>query len=189
MPYKFSSFLDELEARTRIEDALKRHARGVDRGDWALVESAYHPGGFEQHGGFVGQVEDFISYLKGRHKDVEHSVHFLGNVNITFHSATRAVVESYVLGSFLHPAGSPLASGEFGARMEALVRYVDDFTCAAGEWRILKRYVVMGDSKLTQLERAVKFPEPCIVQRHDTEDYVYKANAAAAAEVAGKPAR
>jgi hypothetical protein len=184
MTHVFPTFLEELEARTRIEDALKRHGRGVDRGDWAAVESAYHPGGFEQHGGYVGPVDGFIEYLKERHSDVTFSSHFVGYVNITFHSVDRAVVESYVIGDFLHPATSPMATSPHGVRMEATVRYVDDFRAIDGDWRILNRYVVMGDAKITQLDAPVVFPEPCIVQTHDTNDFVYQENAKAAKEVA-----
>ena len=36
----FGSFLEELEARTAIEDCLKRFARAVDRQDWkAAIET------------------------------------------------------------------------------------------------------------------------------------------------------
>ena len=43
----FASFLDELEARTEIEDCLKRFARAVDRQDWALARTLYHDGAFD----------------------------------------------------------------------------------------------------------------------------------------------
>ena len=38
----FASFLEELEARTAIEDCLKRFARAVDRQDWKSARAAYH---------------------------------------------------------------------------------------------------------------------------------------------------
>ena len=37
----FSTFLEELEARTAIEDCLKRFARAVDRQDWKAAREAY----------------------------------------------------------------------------------------------------------------------------------------------------
>ncbi|GAB3176747.1 nuclear transport factor 2 family protein [Streptomyces incanus] len=35
--------LQRLVDRKEIQDALARYARGVDRGDWELVRSAYPP--------------------------------------------------------------------------------------------------------------------------------------------------
>jgi len=37
----FDSFLDELEARTAIEDCLKRFARAVDRQDWKAARTCW----------------------------------------------------------------------------------------------------------------------------------------------------
>jgi hypothetical protein len=42
----FGTFLEEIEARTAIEDCLKRFARAVDRQDWALARTLYHEGAF-----------------------------------------------------------------------------------------------------------------------------------------------
>ena len=42
----FASFLEELEARTAIEDCLKRFARAVDRQDWEAARAAYHEDAF-----------------------------------------------------------------------------------------------------------------------------------------------
>jgi hypothetical protein len=38
----FASVVDELEARVRIEDALYRQSRGIDRNDPMIRASAYH---------------------------------------------------------------------------------------------------------------------------------------------------
>ena len=50
----FASFLEELQARTAIEDCLKRFARAVDRQDWKAAREAYHDGAFDDHGFFKG---------------------------------------------------------------------------------------------------------------------------------------
>ena len=36
--------VDDLVARERIRDVIHRYARGVDRRDYELVRSCYHPG-------------------------------------------------------------------------------------------------------------------------------------------------
>jgi hypothetical protein len=50
----FPTFLEELEARTAIEDCLKRFARAVDRQDWKAARQVYHDGAFDDHGFFMG---------------------------------------------------------------------------------------------------------------------------------------
>ena len=50
----FASFLEELEARTAIEDSLKRFARAVDRQDCKLARELYHDDAFDDHGFFKG---------------------------------------------------------------------------------------------------------------------------------------
>ena len=46
----FADFVEELEARTAIEDCLKRFARAVDRQDWTLARELYHDGAHDDHG-------------------------------------------------------------------------------------------------------------------------------------------
>ena len=37
-----------------IRDAIYRYARGVDRGDLALIRTAYHADAWDEHGDFAG---------------------------------------------------------------------------------------------------------------------------------------
>jgi hypothetical protein len=98
MTFRFPTFLDELEARTRIYDSLLRVSRGVDRKDWRLVLSAYLEDGTDDHGFVQGSLaRNVVPELKVRHEVVEHSSHFTCNIAYNFHSATRARVESYGL--------------------------------------------------------------------------------------------
>jgi hypothetical protein len=43
-----------------ITDVHLRYRRGIDRMDWDLVRSCYHPGATDDHGPFRGSVEQFI---------------------------------------------------------------------------------------------------------------------------------
>ena len=42
--------VQELLDKQQIHEALMRYARGVDRGDAALICSAYHPDAVDEHG-------------------------------------------------------------------------------------------------------------------------------------------
>lgn len=56
------SLVRELKDRQDIRDCLVRYCRGVDRFDREMVRSAYHPDAMDDHGDFVGGVENFIDW-------------------------------------------------------------------------------------------------------------------------------
>ena len=93
----FATFLEELEARTAIEDCLKRFARAVDRQDWKAARAAYHDGAFDDHGFFKGPPDALLAHVAKLHEQQGHSMHFNTNVLIEFQSRERAFVETYVL--------------------------------------------------------------------------------------------
>ena len=48
-------------ARNEIREVLANYARGVDRGDSALLKSCYHPHAIEEHGGaYAGNAFDYV---------------------------------------------------------------------------------------------------------------------------------
>ncbi|WP_164256346.1 nuclear transport factor 2 family protein [Variovorax sp. WS11] len=149
--------MSELLERERIRDALQRYARGVDRRDWALVASAYHSDGYDDHGGYKGGVPGLLEWLERRHATIEQSMHFLGNCIIDFLSEGIAVAETYcmVYQRYGEEAREtiqvwlgeqPLPPGE-RLMAELACRYVDRFELREGEWRIARRTVVMEEVK------------------------------------------
>ena len=64
----FGSFLEELEARSAIEDSLKRFARAVDRQDWKLARELYHEDAFDDHGFFKGPPDAFLAHIARLHE-------------------------------------------------------------------------------------------------------------------------
>ena len=74
--------LRQLLDRQAIEDVLFRYCRGVDRGDAALIASAYHPDAIDEHGArtFAGE-------------GIGHGIiDMTGSQRITFHSITNMTV-------------------------------------------------------------------------------------------------
>lgn len=59
--------LTRLTDHVEIHDCIQRYARGMDRQDRALVRSAYHDDGVDDHIGFVGPVEDLIDWAFAYH--------------------------------------------------------------------------------------------------------------------------
>ncbi|MFB7560804.1 nuclear transport factor 2 family protein [Streptomyces brevispora] len=136
--------LQRLVDRQEIQDALARYARGVDRGDWELVRSAYHPDAHDQHGSFNGDIDGLISWLTDRFEGVDNSVHFLGNCLIEPTGPDSAVVETYFVSARLTTKDPhrTIDDGDALSR-QAWGRYVDRFTRRDSMWRIARRTVVV----------------------------------------------
>ena len=58
MEARLQQLLDEAEIR-RVHI---RYCRGIDRMDWDLVRSCYHPDAIDRHGAYNGDVEGFIDW-------------------------------------------------------------------------------------------------------------------------------
>jgi ketosteroid isomerase-like protein len=160
----FATFLEELEARTAIEDCLKRFARAVDRQDWKAARAAYHDGAFDDHGFFKGPPDAFLAHIEKLHALQDHSMHFNTNVLIEFQAKDRAFVETYVL-----------VLQRFGdRRVTASARYLDRFEERNGAWRVVHRTLVFGDMVSEPMAEPPKFPPEFTVQKHSLDDPLYR---------------
>jgi ketosteroid isomerase-like protein len=159
----FENFLDELEARTAIEDCLKRFARAVDRQDWKAAREAYHDGAFDDHGFFKGPPDAFLAHIAKLHEQQDHSMHFNTNVLIEFQAKDRAFVETYVL----------VLQRFRDRRVTASARYLDRFENRSGKWRVTHRTLVFGDMVSEPMAEPPSFPPEFTVQKHDMTDILY----------------
>jgi len=159
----FRTCLEELEARTAIEDCLKRFARAVDRQDWALARTLYHDDAFDDHGFFKGPPDAFLAHIAKMHAEQEHSMHFNTNVLIEFQATDRAFVETYVL----------VLQRFRDRRVTASARYLDRFEKRKDEWRVAHRVLVFGDSVAEPLREPHRFPAGFTEQRHGLDDPLY----------------
>lgn len=131
------AFLRELKARADINDALVRFCRGVDRGEAALILSAYHPDGCDDHGSYSGPVAGFIEWVMPMLANFVWSQHYITNTLIEF-DGDKANVETAV---------QVLMRYEQDGKLFDLVgcgRYLDRFECRDGAWKIVNR-VTTGD--------------------------------------------
>lgn len=137
-----------LEDRAAIQDLMARYAQGVDRRDWELVRSTFHPDAHDDHGEYKGGVDGFISWVTKRHEKVAQSMHFLGNCAIEFLGPDVALVETYYIarqtyGADATAARTMVAGAGGDGPMEAEIwgRYVDVAERRNGEWRTAQRTV------------------------------------------------
>jgi ketosteroid isomerase-like protein len=170
----FGSFLEELEARTAIEDCLKRFARAVDRQDWAAARAHYHEDAIDNHGFFEGPADAFLAHIERLHEHQDHSMHFNTNVLIEFTAPDRAFVETYVLVLQRFRAGAPnVPAGSQGLRNLAAARYLDRFEKRNGEWRVVHRTLVLGDLETEPMPEPARFPPEFTMQKHGMDDPLY----------------
>lgn len=176
----FSTFVAELEARTRIYDVLVRYCRGIDRGDHAYCrEIAYHDDATDDHGGGVERVDDFLATSRARHVNLRHNMHTIGNVVIDFVSTDVACVESYLIAVEWYDEGYDFGirniadPGPAGARIMSFCRYGDIFECRSGIWKIAERVTIFGDMSYQPLAAEPVLPGGFRNQRHGPDDPIF----------------
>jgi hypothetical protein len=156
--------MSEIDARLRqmldkdeILQVMLRYARGVDRGDMELIRQCYHPDAYDDHVEFKGNVEDLITWLADRFKDVDNSTHLIGNCLVEFKDVDTALVETYYNSRRIRPATAKeierdgLQPHEEVCR-QSWGRYIDRFERRQGEWRVAHRVVVL-ESRFTMTVR------------------------------------
>ena len=123
----------DLVAKRACFDALARYARGVDRCDPELIRSTYHPGAYDDHGGYQGDVDGFVAWVKGAVMDpFRCTMHKLGNSLIEV-DGDRAFSETYAVAHHVQDSIDTPTDLIMG------VRYVDRFERHGGHWKVAHR--------------------------------------------------
>lgn len=128
--------LEQALARNAIHDLIMMQARGVDRGDEALLAGLWHPGARVDLGFFNDSAEAFCPFIIAATAGMERMSHTVANEWIEVRGG-EAVAESYVV------AFTTFAE-ESGERVNEITagRYLDRFACREGCWRFTERRFV-----------------------------------------------
>jgi hypothetical protein len=126
--------LRDLLARQDIHDALLRYCWGIDRGDLALVLSAFHEDARDNHSGVEeGAVERFTrTVVEGSTMRTSHN---LSNVLIQV-DGDRAAAQSNLIAWHQFEYEGKTCDWVIAGR------YLDRLECRGGQWRIAHRTVV-----------------------------------------------
>ena len=117
-----------------IEEVLLKFLRGCDRNDPDLVERAYWPDGWEDHGGtFDGPASEWVAVVKERLPKAGLMNHMAMNMVIDLTGPTTAIAECYILTA----SRLTVKGNEFDTR--TLARCVDHMEKRGDEWRIKRR--------------------------------------------------
>jgi hypothetical protein len=124
-----------LKDKAAIFELVNRYTRGVDRHDVEMMKSVFHTDAIDNHGDFLGNVDEFIEWVNTGHSAATEShMH-----NVTSHTSEVdgdvAHAETYVIVVLRPEDGAPVRIG--GGR------YIDRLERRNGEWRIALRRVTM----------------------------------------------
>jgi hypothetical protein len=124
-----------LRAREEIRDCVYRYARGVDRFDRGLVESAFFPDAIIDQGMFVGGPAEFVDWAFALHAEVHLAhQHVIAN-HLSWSDGAGARAETYFLFFGVNRSGEPAITTSGGRYLDALEQRDD-------EWRIVGRVVL-----------------------------------------------
>jgi ketosteroid isomerase-like protein len=163
MDAQLAHLLDE----SAIRQLLARYSRAIDRRDYDLLRSCYHPDAVDEHGVYDGDVDGFIAYLRA-HQSAAYESHFLGNHSIEL-DGSGAFAETYCLAlrRFTDRAGVVRDRVQH-------VRYLDRLERRDGEWRIAHRVVSYGHGRIVEVEEPTGFVDSAQRDRRDRADPVYR---------------
>ena len=132
MTFDLEAEVRDLAARRDIQKALMRYMRGQDRLDPVLHLSAFHADAYVDCGLMAGTAVEFVDFAQGFLADLGGSQHLIGQIDLDITGDTAT-------GEVYFCAWHRLT--EEGADKDLFVagRYVDDYACRAGDWRILRR--------------------------------------------------
>ena len=132
----------DLAARRDINDCLCRYMRGQDRLDPALHRSAFHDDAWVDCGLMNGTADEFVAFAQGFLGDIEGSQHIIGQVQLGVKGDAASGEVYFFAWHRLHDDGVPtdlLVAG----------RYIDEYACRDGDWRIVRRRELVDWAKST----------------------------------------
>jgi len=129
------STLQELLDRQALAELVACYSRAVDRRDFALLRSLYHPEAIHDHGGlFRGERDAFVAWLETAMHGVA-TQHVVGNMLFAI-EGDRAEGEVYTINFHL-------IGGSGGREYIASGRYLDTYRRDEGRWRFASRHRVL----------------------------------------------
>lgn len=149
--------IQDLLDRRDIYAVLTRYSRALDRCDVEMMKSVYWPDGTDSHGVFDGNAAEFAEFIIREIQNwFEVTMHAVMNVHMEI-KGDYAASEAYLFA--YHKVRADKAESIFGARYMQMFenhgldanhhhfyyggRYLDRLERRNGEWRILRRQVIM----------------------------------------------
>lgn len=134
--------LDDVLAEAAIRDIQMRYCRACDRMDFDLLRDCFHPDATTEYFGSAS-VDEFIEIGRQSLPSFVKTTHNTGNQNVEV-NGDSAWAEHYTV------ATHRLAADDNGPERDFItsVRYVDWLECRDGDWRILKRVLILDWTRI-----------------------------------------
>lgn len=134
--------------KDQIRDVLANYARGVDRGDGALLKSCYHPDAIEEHGGrYTGNAYEYVDGAIPRIRQMDAMQHVLGTSHFDFLTDDLAYVETYLVTLARVKSSNEILDTFTGGRL------IDRFERRAGVWKIAHRRTIFDWNRDTPMRQ------------------------------------
>ncbi len=135
-PLSETARLIQLADRMELQDLLHAYCRGVDRRDYDLLRTLYHPDAQDDHGGlFRGSASNYIDWLPGMLAQFVSTSHYIHNAEFRIDGDHAEGQSSVVAHHLTHPP-DPVDVVMGG-------RYLDRFERREGRWRFAYRFAVL----------------------------------------------
>jgi hypothetical protein len=168
---ELAAAVEQLVAENEIRAVCLRYCRGIDRRRFDIVRDCYHPDARDEHGDFLGTVDEFIAHAQRSLAAFESTMHFVGN-NLVEVAGEHARSETYVIAMHRVPP-----RGERPRRDHVVgLRYIDDFARRGGQWKIANRVCAFEWTRTDPVGAGWDFTEAFRMGRVDGSDVVFAAS-------------
>ncbi|MEM7569257.1 MAG: nuclear transport factor 2 family protein [Pseudomonadota bacterium] len=134
---------DTLLARENIKEVIYTYCFGVDREQWDRVRGCFTLDATHDHGTFEGDTDTFIGFAADILKQMDGTMHTIGNVLITFDAGSVKSEATFVAYHRLRGGSEgPLPAPEHDKDWIVAGRYCDDWTLDDGRWKIKHRQAI-----------------------------------------------
>jgi hypothetical protein len=144
----FRENMRRLLAKQAITEQILRCVRGLDRRDKSLLLSVYHDDAVCEHAAYTAPSSYYCTWALELLGKLDHTHHQVGNILIDLIDDGHAVSETYWTAYHRIAPGVMLGASagdhDLSVAQDLLIggRYIDDFECRKGEWKIARRYHV-----------------------------------------------
>ena len=127
--------IEQLLAIEACREAARRYSYGVDRLDPAVMKSAYWPDAIDEHGHYVGDAHAFCDHCMTGHDRWAWTKHTTTNHRVQIDEGGATARGDMETIAYLMRGDERVLDTWYG-------RYLDEYECRDGEWRIIRRVCV-----------------------------------------------
>jgi hypothetical protein len=135
--------IDEVVAEAAIRSVQISYCRAIDRMDFDLLRTCFHPDATADYGFFSGGMDEFIAMAKTSLKNFTTTTHFTGNQLVEV-NGDSAWAEHYTVATHRCPADENGPVRDF----VTIIRYADRMERREGDWRIAKRVLILDSWRI-----------------------------------------